>query len=136
MNSLQRTVLIVDDDSQILGLVEKMLRPQGVTVLSANRPSEALRICEAQPVDLLISDVMMPEMDGGKLAERVTPSLSCKVRAEIAARRAGPVDLGAAEGACRGEAPECAFSAEAILPVGAGSGVAGVVGDGVIISRR
>jgi CheY-like chemotaxis protein len=71
MNSLQRTVLIVDDDSQILGLVEKMLRPQGVTVLSANRPSEALRICEAQPVDLLISDVMMPEMDGGKLAERV-----------------------------------------------------------------
>ena len=64
------TVLVVDDDRQILGLVEKMLRPQGVTVLSANKPSEALRICEAQPVDVLISDVMMPEMDGGRLAER------------------------------------------------------------------
>src|ERR1039458_9696217 len=70
MNSAQRTVLVVDDDRQILGLVEKMLRPQGVTVLSANKPSEALRICEAQPVDVLISDVMMPEMDGGRLAER------------------------------------------------------------------
>ena len=71
MNFPQRTVLIVDDDRQILGLVERMLRPQGVTVLSASRPSEALRICEGQPVHVLISDVMMPEMDGGKLAERL-----------------------------------------------------------------
>jgi CheY-like chemotaxis protein len=71
MNATQRTVLVVDDDRQILGLVEKMLRPQGVNVLSANLASEALRICEAQPVDVLISDVMMPEMDGGKLAERL-----------------------------------------------------------------
>ena len=71
MNAAQRTILVVDDDRQILGLVEKMLRPQGVTVISASRPSEALRICEQQPVHVLISDVMMPEMDGGKLAERV-----------------------------------------------------------------
>jgi CheY-like chemotaxis protein len=71
MSSPQQTVLIVDDDRQILGLVEKMLRPQGVTVLSANRPTEALRLIEEHLVDLLISDVMMPEMDGGKLAERL-----------------------------------------------------------------
>jgi two-component system cell cycle sensor histidine kinase/response regulator CckA len=71
MNSAQRTVLIVDDDRQVLGLVEKMLKPQGVTVLSANRPSEAQRIFEGQQVDVLISDVVMPEMDGGKLAERL-----------------------------------------------------------------
>ncbi|HUB79791.1 MAG TPA: response regulator [Bryobacteraceae bacterium] len=70
MNPSPRTVLVVDDDRQILGLVEKMLRPQGVTVLSANRPSAALKICEEQTVDVLISDVMMPEMDGGRLAER------------------------------------------------------------------
>ncbi|MEI9975571.1 MAG: response regulator [Ignavibacteriota bacterium] len=70
MNDSPRTVLVVDDDRQILGLVEKMLRPQGVTVLSVNRPSEALRICQEQTVHVLISDVMMPEMDGGKLAER------------------------------------------------------------------
>jgi two-component system cell cycle sensor histidine kinase/response regulator CckA len=70
MTTPPRTVLVVDDDRQILGLVEKMLRPQGVTVLSANRPSDALRICEEQNVDVLISDVMMPEMDGGRLAER------------------------------------------------------------------
>jgi CheY-like chemotaxis protein len=71
MNAPQRTVLVVDDDRQIIGLVEQMLRPQGVIVLSASRPSDALRICEGQPVDVLISDVMMPEMDGGRLAERL-----------------------------------------------------------------
>lgn len=71
MNSPECTVLIVDDDRQILGLVEKMLRPQGITVLLANRPSEALRIFEERPIHVLISDVMMPEMDGGRLAERL-----------------------------------------------------------------
>jgi DNA-binding response OmpR family regulator len=39
MNATQRTVLIVDDDSQILGLVQKMLQPQGITVLCASKPS-------------------------------------------------------------------------------------------------
>jgi CheY-like chemotaxis protein len=71
MSTEKRTVLIVDDDPQILRLMEKMLRPHGVNILLAPRPSEALRICEQHPVHLMISDVMMPEMDGNKLAERV-----------------------------------------------------------------
>src|SRR5690349_2026579 len=71
MSPQQRTVLIVDDDRQILGLVERMLKPQGVKVVSAIRPSEAIRIFEEEPIYLMISDVMMPEMDGGKLAERL-----------------------------------------------------------------
>ena len=71
MSPQPRTVLIVDDDHQIRGLVEKMLRPQGVRVVTATRPSEAIRIFEAERIELMISDVMMPEMDGGKLAERL-----------------------------------------------------------------
>ena len=71
MSAAPRTVLIVDDDPNILRLVEKMLKPRGVIVLSAPRPSDALRICEEQAVDLLISDFSMPEMDGAKLADRV-----------------------------------------------------------------
>jgi two-component system, cell cycle sensor histidine kinase and response regulator CckA len=71
MNNSKQTVLIVDDDPQILRLVEKMLRPRGVQVLLSPRPSEALRICETQPVHLLITDIVMPEMDGHKLADRV-----------------------------------------------------------------
>lgn len=71
MEQRTRTVLIVDDEPQILRLIESMLKPLDIRVLLAPRPSEALRICEREPIDLLISDVKMPEMDGIKLAERV-----------------------------------------------------------------
>ena len=71
MSEAPRTVLIVDDDPGILRLVEKMLKHRRVNVLVAPRPSAALQICERQTVDLLISDVAMPEMDGTKLADRV-----------------------------------------------------------------
>ena len=66
-----KTVLIVDDEPQMLRLLQAMLGPQQVQVLSAPRPSDALRICGEQSIDALISDVSMPEMDGAKLAERV-----------------------------------------------------------------
>jgi CheY-like chemotaxis protein len=71
MNAAPRTVLIVDDDPQILRLVEKMLKARPITILLAPRPSAALAICETQPIHLLISDFAMPEMDGLKLADRV-----------------------------------------------------------------
>jgi two-component system cell cycle sensor histidine kinase/response regulator CckA len=71
MSEPTRTVLIVDDDPQILRLLQAMLGPQHVAVLAAPRPSEALRICGEEAVDVLISDVAMPEMDGNKLAEKV-----------------------------------------------------------------
>ena len=71
MSEPTRTVLIVDDDPQILRLVQAMLGPQNVNVRTAPLPSDALRICAEETVDVLISDVSMPEMDGNELAERV-----------------------------------------------------------------
>ena len=71
MSDRSRTILIVDDDPQILRLVEKMLQHRKVTVLMAPRPTEALRVCEEKSIDVLISDMKMPEMDGVKLADRV-----------------------------------------------------------------
>jgi two-component system, cell cycle sensor histidine kinase and response regulator CckA len=66
-----RNVVIVDDDPQILRLVQKMLRTRNFNIQVAPKPSEALRICETEPVHLLISDVAMPEMDGTRLSEKV-----------------------------------------------------------------
>jgi CheY-like chemotaxis protein len=71
MGDASRTVLIVDDDPQILRLVQQMLKSRPVNILVAPKPSDALAICDRQSVDLLISDVAMPEMDGHKLADRV-----------------------------------------------------------------
>jgi DNA-binding NtrC family response regulator len=71
MEQLARTVLIVDDEPQILKLLEKMLKPQTFRILVAPRPSVALEICGREPVHLLISDIAMPEMDGTKLMAKV-----------------------------------------------------------------
>ena len=71
MSESQRTALIVDDDAQILKLVEKMLRPRNFNIKVAPKPSDALRIAETEPVDLLISDIGLPEMDGKRLTEKV-----------------------------------------------------------------
>jgi len=71
MGEAPRTVLIVDDDPQILRLVEKMLKARPVNILMAPRPSEALAICDREAIHLLISDVSMPEMDGNRLADKV-----------------------------------------------------------------
>lgn len=71
MSDAVPTVLIVDDEPQILRLVQTMIGPRRANVLAAPRPSEALRICATTPVDVLISDMSMPEMNGLKLAERV-----------------------------------------------------------------
>jgi len=62
---------MVDDDPQILRLMRAMLGPHNVNVLAAPLPSDALRICAEETIDVLISDVSMPEMSGNKLAERV-----------------------------------------------------------------
>ena len=66
-----RTVLIVDDDPQMLVLIEKILKPMNVRVVVAPQAADALRISESQPIHLLISDVKLPNMDGVKLAGRV-----------------------------------------------------------------
>lgn len=70
MSDTGHTILVVDDEPQVLLLVQKMIGRRA-DVLAAPRPSEAIRICETQPVDVLISDMEMPEMDGLRLADRV-----------------------------------------------------------------
>jgi two-component system, cell cycle sensor histidine kinase and response regulator CckA len=68
------TVLLVDDEWLVLGAMREILRAQGYTVLEANRGEDALRICEEHegPIDLLLTDVVMPEMNGRELASRVS----------------------------------------------------------------
>lgn len=76
------TVLLVEDEPAILALGARMLATLGYRVLSAGSPAEACRIAErhADELDLLISDVVMPEMSGRDLADRVEalcPGVEC-----------------------------------------------------------
>ncbi len=64
-------ILAVDDQQIFLLLLENHLREAGFTPLTASVGQEALAILEQQAVDLLISDLMMPGMDGLELIEQV-----------------------------------------------------------------
>ena len=67
------TVLVVEDERQVREFVTRVLSAKGYRVLSAGEGFEALRLCKdcADPVDLLVTDVVMPGMGGRELASRV-----------------------------------------------------------------
>jgi PAS domain S-box-containing protein len=67
------TILVAEDEDGVRHIVTQMLREQGYTVLPASGGAEALQIAEAHsgPLQLLLSDVMMPRMNGPELAERM-----------------------------------------------------------------
>jgi DNA-binding response OmpR family regulator len=56
--------MIVDDEKRLVSLVESYLAQEGYRVVSANNGKEALPIASHEKPDLIILDIMMPEMDG------------------------------------------------------------------------
>jgi signal transduction histidine kinase/response regulator RpfG family c-di-GMP phosphodiesterase len=70
------TIMIVEDDEGVRIVASRILRDQGYTVLEARRASEARRIWEKHgpSVDLLLTDVVMPDINGPKLAEELARS--------------------------------------------------------------
>ena len=65
------TVLVVDDDPTILDSVSDLLRISGYRILSATNGIEGLHIMQSNTPDLIIADIMMPEMDGYQFYEAV-----------------------------------------------------------------
>ncbi|MDO8833983.1 MAG: ATP-binding protein, partial [Vicinamibacterales bacterium] len=69
----RETILLVEDEAAILKMTTLMLERQGYAVLAASSPGESLRLAEAHAgrIDLLITDVVMPEMNGRDLARNL-----------------------------------------------------------------
>jgi len=57
-------ILVIDDEDQIRALLRRVLEREGHQVLETEFGREALRIAESQPIDLVITDIMMPDTDG------------------------------------------------------------------------
>lgn len=64
-------ILVTDDEPNIVRLIQVNLERQGFTVETANNGAQALEKIRANRPDLLVSDVMMPEMDGFELLSNI-----------------------------------------------------------------
>ncbi|WP_153110521.1 HD domain-containing phosphohydrolase [Propionivibrio limicola] len=80
MHNVPATLLLVDDEPGILSSLNRLLRPAGYTIFTARNGREALAILEQNPVDLVLSDMRMPEMDGAKFLEQVRTNWPGTVR--------------------------------------------------------
>ena len=64
-------VLVVDDNEDNLSIIRDILRPRGFEVQLARDGASALRSIEDRPPDVVLLDVMMPEMDGFEVLEHL-----------------------------------------------------------------
>ena len=65
------TLLFIDDEANILAALKRVFRPLGYNVLTAAGGAEGLALMEKQPVDLVISDMRMPQMSGAEVLEQI-----------------------------------------------------------------
>ena len=96
---MSKTVMIVDDEKRLVSLVESYLTQEGYRVVSANDGKQALPIASHEKPDLIILDIMMPEMDGYEFMrehrkEQDTPIILLTARVDDDERVIG-LELGA-----------------------------------------
>ena len=95
----QARVLIIDDDERLTAVLTEYLARFGFTVSAAARPTTGLRLLKAEPPDLLILDVMLPEMDGLAVCRKIretsrVPIIMLTARGDVVDRIVG-LELGA-----------------------------------------
>lgn len=66
-----RTIMVVDDNPDIITIVKTILEGKGYQVLSASSGQELLNLLTDRKPDLIILDIMMPEMDGLEVLGRL-----------------------------------------------------------------
>ncbi|NQD64355.1 response regulator transcription factor [Bacillus haikouensis] len=63
--------MIVDDEARMLNLIELFLKPNGFSCTKINNGHEAIQHLKKKDVDLLLLDIMMPEMSGWEACEKI-----------------------------------------------------------------
>lgn len=65
------TILFVDDEANILSSLKRLFRPYGYHIFTAEGGSQGLEILARESIDLVVSDMRMPEMNGAEFLEKV-----------------------------------------------------------------
>jgi DNA-binding NtrC family response regulator len=68
---MKKTILVVDDDSGLLKIAELVLTDGGFNVLLTSNARDGLAILKSQKVDLVITDIIMPEIEGIELITKL-----------------------------------------------------------------
>lgn len=71
MEQNRKKILIVDDEEHILELLQYNLEKSGFYVVASDNGSDAFKIMEEHEVDLLVLDLMLPDMDGIEMCKRI-----------------------------------------------------------------
>lgn len=69
--SKNETILVVDDEAAIRKLTAEILESQGYCVFLASNAEDALDVLQSESIALVVSDVVMPGIDGFQLIEKV-----------------------------------------------------------------
>jgi DNA-binding response OmpR family regulator len=67
---MSKIIMVVDDEKRLVSLVESYLKQEGYRVVSAYNGRDALNVARREKPDLIVLDVMMPEMDGYEFLRR------------------------------------------------------------------
>lgn len=68
---MNENILIVDDEKEIADLIEVYLKNDGYTVHKFYNGTDALKCIESQNLDLVILDVMLPDVDGFRICQKI-----------------------------------------------------------------
>jgi DNA-binding response OmpR family regulator len=72
-------VIVVDDDERLLALARLALQKQGIRVSSAATAEDAQKLVAADPPDLVILDIVLPDMSGWELLRQIRETDDCLV---------------------------------------------------------
>ncbi|HUI82661.1 MAG TPA: response regulator, partial [Candidatus Binatia bacterium] len=67
----KRTILCVDDDERSLSIRKVLLETRGYRVLTCSDPECAIEMMKAGGIDLVLTDLMMPKLNGAQLIDRL-----------------------------------------------------------------
>ena len=73
------TILLVDDEDSVQSLLTYPLERDGFRVVSARDGEEALRLFAAEPIDLVVLDIMLPKLDGLEVCKRLRAESSVPI---------------------------------------------------------
>ena len=87
-------VLIIDDDARLNALLTEYLGRFGFAVRTASHPREGLRALKTEPPDVVILDIMLPDMDGLAVCRKIRetagiPIIMLTARGEVSDRIVG-----------------------------------------------